>query len=115
MKVCLNERHKMAWMAFAEKVMTSTNESNKVIFPGEKKINLDWPDGFSFHFHDLRKEELILSERQVGRGSVMVWAKEMQLSVSYNSGKLSGVSEVIRMTWQNVHQSSSNIMFQYIP
>lgn len=46
----------------------------KVIFSDEKRFNLDGPDGLSYYFHDLRKEELHLSRRQMGGGGIMVWA-----------------------------------------
>ena len=39
----------------------------------QKKFNLDGPDGYSYYFHDIRKEEVILSRRNFGGGSVMVW------------------------------------------
>ncbi|CAK9804825.1 Transposable element Tc3 transposase [Anthophora quadrimaculata] len=45
----------------------------KVVFSDEKKFNLDGPDGYSYYYHDLRKEERIFSRRQHGGGSVMVW------------------------------------------
>ncbi|MGR0317618.1 hypothetical protein, partial [Klebsiella pneumoniae] len=54
--------------------MSWTEEWKKVIFSDEKKFNLDGPDGYSYYFHDLRKEEKILSRRQMGGGKVMVWA-----------------------------------------
>ncbi|CAF4956375.1 unnamed protein product [Rotaria magnacalcarata] len=40
----------------------------------KKKFNLDDPDGFSYYWHDLRKEEEIFSTRPPGGGSVMIWA-----------------------------------------
>ncbi|KAK2577631.1 hypothetical protein KPH14_012896, partial [Odynerus spinipes] len=42
-------------------------------------MNLDGPDGWKYYFHDLRKNERILSRRQCGGGSVMLWA-----GISYN-------------------------------
>jgi len=54
--------------------MTWSEEWRRIIFSDEKKFNLDGPDGFTYYFHDLRKEEKILSRRQQGVGSVMVWA-----------------------------------------
>ncbi|CAF2066970.1 unnamed protein product [Rotaria magnacalcarata] len=38
------------------------------------KFNLDGPDGFSYYWHDLRKEEEIFSTRVQGGGSVVIWA-----------------------------------------
>lgn len=54
--------------------MARGRDWKKVIFSDEKKFNLDGPDGFRYYFHDLRKEEVILSRRQMRGGSVMVWA-----------------------------------------
>ncbi|CAF4303451.1 unnamed protein product, partial [Rotaria magnacalcarata] len=54
--------------------MTWNNEWHKAVWPDEKKINLDGPDGFSYYWHDLRKEEEIFSTRSLGGGSVMIWA-----------------------------------------
>ena len=45
----------------------------QVIFSDEKKFNLDGPDGLSYYWHDLRKDEKILSRRQMGGGSLMIW------------------------------------------
>lgn len=42
-------------------------------------VNLDGPDGYNYYFHDLRKEEKILSRHQKSFGSVMTWA-----AMSYN-------------------------------
>ena len=39
-----------------------------------KKFNLDGPDGFQYYFHDIRKETMSAIRRQMGGGSVMVWA-----------------------------------------
>ena len=49
-------------------------EYERIIFSDEKKINLDGPDGFSYYWHDLRKETETFSKRQQGGGSLMVWA-----------------------------------------
>ncbi|CAF2084350.1 unnamed protein product [Rotaria magnacalcarata] len=54
--------------------MTWNNECHKVVWSDEKKINSDGPDGFSYYWHDLRKEEEIFSTRPQGGGSVMIWA-----------------------------------------
>jgi hypothetical protein len=43
------------------------------VFSGEKKFNLDGPDGFSYYWHDLRNEKLIFSKRTQGGCSVMIW------------------------------------------
>ena len=46
----------------------------QVIFSDEKKWNLDGPDGFCHYWRDLRKEPRLLSRRNFGGGSLMVWA-----------------------------------------
>lgn len=55
------------------------NEWCKIIFSGEKKFNLDGPDGLANYWHDLCTEEQIFSKRQAGGGSVMIWA-----AIGYN-------------------------------
>lgn len=72
-KPALKEHHKKARMSFAEKHVSWTSQWNDVVFSDEKKFNLDGPDGYSYYFHDIRKEELELMSRQHGGGSVMVW------------------------------------------
>ena len=37
-------------------------------------FNLDGPDGFSYYWHDIRKEKRIFLTRTGDGGSVMVWA-----------------------------------------
>ena len=54
--------------------MTWNEEWRKVVWSDEKKFNLDGPDGFSYYWHDLRKEEEIFSSRAQGGGSIMIWA-----------------------------------------
>lgn len=72
-KPALKQHHKDARLTFAENHITWTNEWDSVVFSDEKKFNLDGPDGFSYYYHDLRKEELNLLSRQHGGGSVMIW------------------------------------------
>lgn len=45
-----------------------------MIFPDEKKFNLDGPDGFNSYWRDLRKEPRYFSKRNFGGGSVVCWA-----------------------------------------
>jgi transposase len=66
--------HKTARLAFGQMHMTWNAEWRNVIFSDEKKFNLDGPDGSAYYWHDLRKEEQLLSRRVMGGGSVMVWA-----------------------------------------
>jgi hypothetical protein len=49
-------------------------EWRNIIFSDEKKFNLDGPDGWHSYWHDLRKEEQLLSRRVHGGGTVMIWA-----------------------------------------
>lgn len=71
--------HKEARLLFCRERLAWTREWNKIIFSDEKKFNLDGPDGFSYYFHDLRKEERFLTRRHSRVGGVMVWA-----AISYN-------------------------------
>lgn len=45
-----------------------------VVFSDEKKFNLDGPDGFSYYWHDLRKNNAPRLSRNFGGGSLMTWA-----------------------------------------
>ena len=69
----LFQHHKNARLKWAKYHGTWTKKWHSVCFSDEKKFNLDGPDGFSYYFHDLRKEELLLSKRQNGGGSIMVF------------------------------------------
>lgn len=44
------------------------------MFSDEKKFNLDGPDSYSCYWHDLQKNNVRMSKRNFGGGSVMVWA-----------------------------------------
>ena len=70
----LTPQHKEARMTFARQRVTWTEQWQTVLFSDEKRFNLDGPDGWSYYFHDLRKEERYLSRRQMGGGGIMVWA-----------------------------------------
>lgn len=50
------------------------SERRRSIFLNEKKCNLNRLDGLHFYWHDLRKEENVLSRRQHSEGSVTIWA-----------------------------------------
>lgn len=75
----LKECHCTERLRFARNKMHWVKEWHKVIFSDEKKFNLDGPDGYSYYFHDLRKDEIILSRRRNDAGAVMVWG-----AISYN-------------------------------
>lgn len=70
----LTEDHKDKRLKWARKKMTWNKEWEKVIWTDEKKFNLDGPDGFNYYWHDLRKEKIFSLKRNMGGGSVMVWA-----------------------------------------
>ena len=70
----LRLHHQENRLNFAKQYMSWTEEWRSIIFSDEKRFNLDGPDGFSYYYHDIRKEEKILSKRQNGGGSVMIWA-----------------------------------------
>ncbi|CAF5017842.1 unnamed protein product, partial [Rotaria socialis] len=70
----LTTAHKDLRLSWSKDHMTWNNEWHKVVWSDEKKFNLDGPDGFSYYWHDLRKEEDIFSTRPLGGGSVMIWA-----------------------------------------
>jgi transposase len=70
----LTAMHKEKRLKFAREHMTWKTEWQKVIWTDEKKFNLDGPDGFSYYWHDLRKEPEVFSKRIAGGGGVMVWA-----------------------------------------
>ncbi|GFW65860.1 uncharacterized protein TNCV_586861 [Trichonephila clavipes] len=55
----------------AENFAQLKEECTYIIFNDEKKFCLDDYAGFDYYFHDLRKK--VLSRRQYGVGSVMIW------------------------------------------
>jgi hypothetical protein len=61
-------------MDFGRMHMTWKSEWRNIIWSDEKRFNLDGPDGFAYYWHDFLKEELIFSKRQLGGGSIMIWA-----------------------------------------
>ncbi|OXA53531.1 Transposable element Tc3 transposase [Folsomia candida] len=67
------QRHKDARLEFARTHMSWEKEWQKVVFTDEKKFNLDGPDGYSYYWHHLKKQQEIFSKRQAGGGSVMLW------------------------------------------
>lgn len=70
----LTAQHKSERLKFAQEHIHWRKKWRRVIFSDEKRFNLDGPDGFAHYFHDLRKEERILSRRHMGGGGVMLWA-----------------------------------------
>ncbi len=66
-----NIEHRLRW---AKEHMSWKDEWLSVVWSDEKKFNFDGPDGNSYYWHDLRKEQIFSKRRQQGGGSVMVWA-----------------------------------------
>jgi predicted transcriptional regulator len=70
----LTQAHKEARLNFAKRCIETRINWDDVVWSDEKKFNLDGPDGYQYYWHDLRKEERVLSRRNYGGGNVMVWA-----------------------------------------
>lgn len=73
-KPALKPQHKTARLSFEENHVSWTTQWDDVVFSDEKKFNLDGSDGYSYYFHDLRKDEQHLLSRQHVGGSVMIWS-----------------------------------------
>lgn len=73
-KPCLNKQHKSKRLQWAAAHQTWNHEWRNVIFSDEKRFNLDGPDGYSYYWHDLRKEPRIFNKHHSRVGSLMVWA-----------------------------------------
>ncbi len=69
----LTDGHKELRLSWAKEHMTWNEEWKNIIWSDEKKFNMDGPDGFSYYWHDLRKEKSVFSKRAQGGGSVMIW------------------------------------------
>ena len=70
-KPCLTELHKLHRLQFAENYIHMRKKWRRVIrFTDGKRFNLDGPDGFTYYYHDLRKEEQFLSRRHTGEAVV---------------------------------------------
>ena len=66
--------HREARVRFAEETVTWGDQWRSVVFSDEKKFNLDGPDGLRHYWHDLRRDKDIMSRRNFGGGSVIIWA-----------------------------------------
>lgn len=72
--VQLTRKHKEARLRFAHKYMLWDEEWDNVIFSDEKKFSLDGPDGSQKYWHDTRTKIETYVKRNMGGGSLMVWA-----------------------------------------
>lgn len=70
----LTKKHKEVRLQFAENHIHWGKKWRKGIFTDEKRFNLYGPDRTRYYFHDLRKEEQILSRNQMGEGGVILWS-----------------------------------------
>ena len=115
----LTKPHKDLRLKWAKDHMTWNEAWYNVICLDEKKFNLDDPDGFSYYWHDLRKEEEIFSSRPQGGGSVMIWASFGWVGKSpicFVDGQMnsSGYREVLKNHLVDIGSSigGSNWIFQ---
>jgi len=69
----LTIKHKEARIKFTKDHVDHGSKWDQVIFSDEKNFTLDGPDGFHSHWRDLRKDPRVLSKRQSGGGSLIVW------------------------------------------
>lgn len=93
----LSKKHKKERLQFAKEHITWKKKWRHVIFSDEKKFNSDGPDGYKYYYHDLRKDDIILSRRQFGGGSVICWAAigfEGKTEIKLISGKIKSVNYI---------------------
>jgi transposase len=69
----ITDEQKAKRLQWAQAHMTWSEQWKRTIFSDEKKFNLDGPDGWSYYWHDIRKETKYFSKRNFGGGSLMVW------------------------------------------
>jgi len=70
--ILLTRNHKQRRVALAKQWLKDSQPWNITVFSDEKKFNLDGPDNWSTYTDEGRK--LYRNKRQMGGGSVMVWA-----------------------------------------
>ena len=103
----LKQRHITSRINYATSAMQLGEKWQIVIFSDEKKFNLDGPDGFHFHWRDLRREPRSVLRRNFGGGSVMIWA-----AISYH-----GKSEIAflsgRQTSRHYRSTLENFLIPF--
>ena len=63
----LGPSHIKARLEFAKKSLQNRFDWREIIWSHQKKFNLDVPEGLSYYWHNLRRQEKILSRRvQIG-------------------------------------------------
>ncbi|GAB0096980.1 hypothetical protein DMENIID0001_125670 [Sergentomyia squamirostris] len=90
-KRSLTKRTERQILRLASNSTRSCNTIKKIIFPDEKKFNLDGPDGLNSYWRDLRKEPRYFSKRNFGGGSLMIWGAfcaEGTLKLQFTSHKM---------------------------
>lgn len=116
----LTKQHKKDRLTFAKDRIQWKKKWKRILFTDEKKFNLDGPDGFSYYYHDLRKEKIVKQRRQMGGGGVMIWAGigcRGKTDVQFINGKMNSkkyielISEQISKHAQNI--TKGNFIFQH--
>ncbi|CAK9833057.1 Transposable element Tc3 transposase [Anthophora retusa] len=110
-KPWLNAQHKTIRLRFAEKHIHMSKKWRRVIFTDEKRFNLDGPDGLNYYYHDLRKEQQILSRRQMGGGGIMIWSGigyYGKMDINFISGKLNS-KKYLEMIDQQINAYATRI------
>ena len=84
-----NETHSRTFTLCKRKSALEKEMEKGAIFR-RKRFNLDGPDGFQYYFHDIRKETMSAIRRQMGGGSVIVWAGGPVISARHVSSSSMG-------------------------
>jgi transposase len=105
-----HEKKRLAWATN----MVDFGERNwrTVIFSDEKKWNLDGPDGHSYYWYCLGREEKTIFSRQNGGGSVMIWAgmwSDGTTQISFVEGNQKSTDYIY--TWSEYLLPSAHLRF----
>lgn len=69
----LTSKHKADQSQWAKAHDVWHLEDRAKLFSLTRKNNLDAPESITHYWHDLRRKERIMSKRQVGGASLMIW------------------------------------------